>query len=237
MIPLTSQPALSSFFVCLCILTLISSNTLIADDHIDTSQSIQTDPTPKTQVAKNQTASTAQHTDPLDRLFNTRKDRKFIDAIRNSNKSLIKKEPPRIIKSIPADLYVKGVVLRRDGKHTVWSQNDNNLHTPTLESSLVDQRNIWKNGSVKLHYNKQAFRLRPGQVWSTKESSIKERYLFTPTETPTQASVASDKRGEHGESTDSPSTESSLKKQPKKDLIEQAKEIRTLTRSINTQTP
>lgn len=129
-------------------------------------------------------------TQKLGRLFTTPIDREIIDAIRNNNGNLdqfdafqpVSDEPTQNQSTItiPPDVYLKGVAIRSDGQHVIWSHNENTLQGSQLKGATVLQRKIWKDGSVPFQQNSQQFRLKPGQVWSTEKQQVKEKHLYQP---------------------------------------------------------
>lgn len=125
----------------------------------------------------------------LKRLFIPEHMRAYIDKIREGRTlgQLIPEDGRQTIqieKWIPADIYLKGVIRRQDGRHVVWTQDRNSLYSSYLGESSVEVSGISQTGSVPFQMEDESFRLLPGQVWSAAEQSIKERHTYQPNFSP-----------------------------------------------------
>lgn len=108
----------------------------------------------------------------LGRLFTTPQQRHKIDAFRKGKSVGITHE-----QSSPTDVNVQGMVIRSDGKSTVWVNGKS-----TLESSRVGGVDVklnslnHKTDSVTVVINNKAVRLKPGQVWSEDSGKVTDSY-------------------------------------------------------------
>lgn len=125
----------------------------------------------------------------LKRLFIPESMRAYIDKIREGRTlgQLIPEDERQTIEIeewIPADIYLKGVIRRQDGRHVVWTQDRNSLYSSYLGESSIEVGGISQTGSVPFQMEDESFRLLPGQVWSAAEQSIKERHTYQPNFSP-----------------------------------------------------
>jgi hypothetical protein len=108
----------------------------------------------------------------LGRLFTTPQQRHQIDAFRKGKGVGMTHD-----QISPSDVKIQGMVIRSDGKNTVWVNGKN-----TIESSKVGGVNVklnslnHKTDSVTVVIDKKAVRLKPGQVWSEDSGKVTDSY-------------------------------------------------------------
>lgn len=108
----------------------------------------------------------------LGRLFTTPQQRHRIDLFRKGKTVGITHD-----QTSPSDVKIQGMVIRSDGKNTVWVNGKS-----TLESSRVGGVNVrlnslnHKTDSVTVVVNKKTVRLKPGQVWSEDSGKVTDSY-------------------------------------------------------------
>lgn len=108
----------------------------------------------------------------LGRLLTTPEQRHRIDALRKGKSPAGSDE-----KSSPSDIKMQGVVIRSDGKSTVWVNGKN-----TLKSNRVDGVHVRLNSlnnktdTVTVVINNRPVRMKPGQVWSESSGKVTDGY-------------------------------------------------------------
>jgi len=118
----------------------------------------------------------------FDRFFTTYQERVVLDAYReNGPEEFVEAKFSDTITPIKktGQFHLKGVVLRKDGRHVVWINNENTLDNTEIDEGLiVDIRRIKNKGpKVPLQYSKKEFLLKPGQIWFENEEVIIESYV------------------------------------------------------------
>ncbi len=85
--------------------------------------------------------------------------------------------PPSIPKS-QAVLQMKGLILRKDGKHTVWINDGNTFlgydadQDISIELDYIKQQKLL----VPVNVSNKKVHLKPGQVWEEENNSLTEQF-------------------------------------------------------------
>jgi hypothetical protein len=121
----------------------------------------------------------------LSRLFTTSKKRMFLDRLRKKEVVLgfdVEEDLIDTQSSKPLDVYVQGIMLRRDGRHVVWVNGKNTMsNTELIEGILVDMTGVERNGlNVPMNIYTGQFSMKPGQVWMENTNTVIEAYGRAP---------------------------------------------------------
>jgi hypothetical protein len=108
----------------------------------------------------------------LGRLFTTPQQRHQIDAFRKGKSTGAMHD-----QTSPADVKIQGMVIRSDGKSTVWVNGKNTLESSKVGGVDVKLKSLnHKTDRVTVVINKKAVRLKPGQVWSEDNGKVTDSY-------------------------------------------------------------
>ncbi|NOX43872.1 MAG: hypothetical protein GXP19_09105 [Gammaproteobacteria bacterium] len=115
--------------------------------------------------------------DSLGRIFTTPKQRVILDNIRRHPKQ--KKAYSTSAKAVlPSAVNVDGVVIRDDGKNTVWINGKNNINTNKPEVGVkVNKRNITSDSvTITLSNSNKRITLKPGQTVDPMTGKVRDAY-------------------------------------------------------------
>ena len=118
--------------------------------------------------------------DGFGRLFTTSKQRALLDKIRRQPgyKSLRKSPRSVIKKPVNRNLNVNGVVIRGDGKNTVWINGKSNLKTSQPQTGVKVYNNKIRSDSVTLSLSgrKKNIKIKPGQAVDPRTGKVLDAY-------------------------------------------------------------
>lgn len=108
----------------------------------------------------------------LGRLFTTPQQRHKIDAFRKGKSVGITHD-----QTSPADVKIQGMVIRSDGKNTVWVNGKSTLDSSRVGGVDVKLNSLnHKTDKVTVVINNKVVRLKPGQVWSEDSGKVTDSY-------------------------------------------------------------
>lgn len=118
--------------------------------------------------------------DGFGRLFTTSKQRALLDKIRSQPGYNSTRKSKPLTKKNPANrnLNINGVVIRDDGKNTVWINGKSNLTTSKPQAGVKIYQNKINSDSVTLGLSgrKKNITLKPGQTVDSRTGKVLEAY-------------------------------------------------------------